>query len=66
MIDNGYLSDNQDLVDILEAIEKARSIGNSASSKPSRNETPAWTHPHDLVFCIENAKGTGSEKGSDR
>lgn len=31
MIDNGYLSNPQDLIDILAAVERARGIGNSAS-----------------------------------
>jgi choline dehydrogenase len=34
IIDNGYLSNPQDLSDILAAIEQARSIGNSASFEP--------------------------------
>ena len=34
MIDNGYLSNPQDLSDILAAIQQARSIGNSASFEP--------------------------------
>jgi choline dehydrogenase len=56
MVDNGYLSNPQDLSDILAAIEQARSIGNSASFEPftKRELLPGPIGGADLETFVRN------------
>ncbi len=55
-IDNGYLSNPQDLADILAAIEEARGLGNSASFEPftKRELLPGPVEGADLETFVRN------------
>jgi choline dehydrogenase len=55
-IDNGYLSNPQDLVDFLVAIEQARAIGNSPSFQPftKRELLPGPIEGADLEMFVRD------------